>query len=118
MRGDLCGVEEQRGGPLGLAVASSGLLDEHQRTSCEEEDVARVDGRDALPCAELHHRLAGGSGSEAAAVEEVEVVVGRDPDASGGVFVESEDERFADAVVRPEAAKACAVVAEEAVLRG
>src|SRR6516164_4424284 len=114
---DLCGVEERRCDPLGLAVASSGLADEHQRAARKEENVARVDGGDALPCAELHHRLAGGGGGEAGAVEEVEVVVGRDPDASRGVFVEPEDERFANALLGSEAMEAGAVVAEEAVLR-
>lgn len=91
------------------------MLDLHEGAAIKKEDVPGIDSREALDGSELHGVRACGDGLEAGAVEVVEVVIGSDPDAAGGVEGEGEDEGFLDAIGGGEAVEFGAVVTEEAV---
>jgi hypothetical protein len=55
---------------------------------------------------------------EMCSIEDVQVVIGRDPDSTRAVFVKSEDEGLSNTFRRTEVLELCTVIAEEPVLGG
>lgn len=105
-------IEEGRDGPLLLRAC---LPDKHQGAVIEKEDVLGIDGGKALAKPKMDGGGAGVHGFEVHAGEDVEMIVGSDPDAARGILKEREDEGFLYAILRPEAMELGAVIAKETV---
>src|ERR1700712_2076669 len=94
------------------------LLHEHKGTMVDEQDVLRIDRGKALADAEVDSCGAGVHGFEPGAGEEVDMVIGRDPNAAGVILKDGEDERFLNTILGAEVVEFGSVIAEEAVLGG
>ena len=79
-------------------------MGEQEGRAVDDEDVLGVDGGEDLGGGDLEGDVAGDD-FEAGSGEVVEVVVGGDPDAAGGVLIDGDDHALLDAVGCTEAAE-------------
>jgi hypothetical protein len=109
----LAAAEKWPDGPLILLVC---LVDQHQRTVIDKENVLRVDGGKALTHAKMHRGRAGVHCLEPHTGEEVNVIVTGDPDATRSVLKERKDQCFLNAVLRANVVEFGSIVLEKPVL--